>query len=175
MWRECWSSVVTCPGLALGVADRDATLVQGKCCSRAPVPSGYDVVMGFRRPNPVLWVYYQYGGKLSAEYRDWVLHDATCKTWVLRALIRSLIQIAPIAVGLFVVLGLLGGQWPLAAGSLLLGVLVVVRISLTSSTDSVDNRLVKYGFPPGHGSAVRNQMDEAAKERYRAIWRNNDD
>src|SRR5690606_23115135 len=28
IWLACWSSGVTCPGLPLGVADRDATLVQ---------------------------------------------------------------------------------------------------------------------------------------------------
>ncbi|WP_183658434.1 DUF5313 family protein [Saccharopolyspora sp. ID03-671] len=126
---------------------------------------------GRRRPNPALWLYYQYGGRLPARYSKWILHDGTCTTWLLRVLIRSLVQIAPIAIALFVTLGVLGGNWPLAAGSLLLGILVVVRISLTSATDSVDNRLANYGFPPGHGSRVRSQIDEAAAARYRARWR----
>ncbi|WP_235878170.1 hypothetical protein [Saccharopolyspora karakumensis] len=86
-------------------------------------------------------------------------------------LIRGLLQIAPIGAVLVLALGLLGGAWPIAAGSLLLGLLVVARIVLTSSIDSVDSRLTGYGFPPGHGSAVRRQCDSEAAERYRAVWR----
>jgi len=123
------------------------------------------------RPGPARWVAYQYGGRLPERYRDWVLHDATCRTWVLRVLIRGLLQVAPIGVVLFLALGVLGGAWPIAAGALLLGVLVVARIVLTSSVDSVDSRLTRYGFPPGHGSAVRGRRDAEAAERYRAVWR----
>ncbi|MEV4646631.1 DUF5313 family protein [Saccharopolyspora sp. NPDC049357] len=123
------------------------------------------------RPGPARWVAYQYGGRLPERYRDWVLHDATCRTWVLRVLIRGLLQVAPIGVVLFVGLGVLGGAWPIAAGAVLLGVLVVARIVLTSSVDSVDSRLTRYGFPPGHGSAVRGRRDAEAAERYRAVWR----
>lgn len=127
--------------------------------------------MSRRRPNLLRWLYYQYGGVLPAEYREWVLHDVTCKTWVLRVVIRGLLQVAPLAVALFVGLGFFGGSWPIALGALLLGVLVMVRISLTNSVDSVNARLTRYGYPPGHASAVRNQMDAAAAERYRAVWR----
>ncbi|MBE9375208.1 DUF5313 family protein [Saccharopolyspora sp. HNM0983] len=123
------------------------------------------------RPNPVLWVYYQFGGMLPQRYRDWVLHDATCRTWVLRVLVRGLLQIAPLGAVLFLALGVFGGAWPIAAGSLLLGVLVVGRVVLTNAVDSVDARLVRYGFGPGHGSAVRRRRDAAAAERYRAVWR----
>lgn len=126
---------------------------------------------GMIRPGPVRWLRYQFGGTLPDRYRDWVLHDATCRTWVLRVLIRGLLQIAPIGLVLFLGLGFLGGAWPIAAGALLLGLLVVARIVLTSSVDSVDSRLTKYGFPPGHASAVRRQRDATAAERYRAVWR----
>lgn len=131
--------------------------------------------MAIRRPNPALWLYYQYSGKLPAEYREWVLRDGTCKTWMLRVFIRGLVQITPLAIVMLVGLVLYGGSWPLALGSVLLGILVVVRISLTSSVESVDARLATHGYPPGHGSAVRSRMDEAAAERYRAVWRQNGD
>ncbi|MGI8305691.1 DUF5313 family protein [Saccharopolyspora hattusasensis] len=127
--------------------------------------------MPVKRPNPARWLHYQYGGKLPELYREWVLRDATCKTWVLRVLVRGLIQIAPLGLALFLGLGLLGGSWPIAAGALLLGILVVGRIVVTSAVDSVDARLVRYGYPPGHGSAVRGQRDADAAERYRAVWR----
>ncbi|MER7084064.1 DUF5313 family protein [Saccharopolyspora kobensis] len=127
--------------------------------------------MPVKRPGPARWLYYQFGGRLPERYRDWVLHDATCRTWVLRVLIRGLIQIAPLGALLFVALGVLGGAWPIAAGALLLGLLVVARIVLTNSVDSVNSRLVDYGFPPGHGTAVRRQRDADAAERYEAVWR----
>ncbi|PKW17494.1 DUF5313 family protein [Saccharopolyspora spinosa] len=127
--------------------------------------------MPVKRPNPARWLRYQYGGKLPERYREWVLRDATCKTWVLRVLIRGLIQIVPLGLALFLGLGLLGGSWPIAAGALLLGILVVGRIVVTSAVDSVDARLVRYGYPPGHGSAVRRQRDAEAADRYRAVWR----
>lgn len=130
--------------------------------------------MGFQRPNPALWLYYQFSGRLPAQYREWVLHDGTCRSWTLRAVIRGLLQIMPLALVLFTALGLLGGSWPLAAGSLLLGVLVVVRIALIQSVHSVDARLARHGFPPAHGSTVRAQLDAEAAERYRATWRHTD-
>lgn len=123
------------------------------------------------RPGLVWWLQYQFGATLPRRYRDWVLHDGTCRTWVLRVLVRGLVQIAPLAVVLFVGLGMLGGSWPIAAGAMLLGILVVVRIVLTNSVDGVDARLVQHGFPPGHGAAVRRQRDVAAAERYAAVWR----
>ncbi|GAA4616414.1 DUF5313 family protein [Saccharopolyspora hordei] len=127
--------------------------------------------MSVKRPGPVRWLSYQFGGRLPEQYRDWVLHDATCRTWVLRVVVRGLVQVAPLGIVLFAALGLLGGAWPIAAGALLLGLLVVVRIVLTNSVDSVDARLVRYGFPPGHGSAVRRQRDADAAARYAAVWR----
>lgn len=123
------------------------------------------------RPNPLLWLYYQYGGTLPERYRDWVLHDATCRTWVLRVCVRGMLFIAPLAAVLLIALYWMSGSWALALGPVLLGLLVVLRIVLTSSVESVDARLNRHGFPPGHGSAVRGRMDEQAAERYRAIYR----
>jgi uncharacterized protein DUF5313 len=128
-----------------------------------------------KRPNPALWLYFQFGGRLPARYRDWVLHDATCRTWLVRKLIRTLIVLVPVFGALVVVLGSVSGLWPLAAGSVLLGVLVALRITLANASESVDARLVRYGFPPGHATATRRQAtaerDAEAAERYRQRWR----
>lgn len=118
--------------------------------------------MAGRRPNPILWLYYQYGGTLPAAYRDWVLHDATCRTWLLRVVLRGLMRIAPAMTVLVIILrGVLGGPWPLVLGSSLLGVLVYLRFVLTISVDSVDSRLVRYGYPAGHGTTARRQAAQA--------------
>lgn len=149
--------------------------------------TGFDVARGrsqyprgvrSKRPNPALWVYYQYGGRLPQKYRDWVLHDATCRSWLLRVVLRGLVQAAPFLVGLYLALGFLGGAWGIAAAAILLGVLVGARIVLTSAADSVDARLVHYGYPSGHGSATRRRRHEDAKAaeaaRYAARWRPDD-
>ncbi|HWE88539.1 MAG TPA: DUF5313 family protein [Pseudonocardiaceae bacterium] len=135
--------------------------------------------MAAKRPNPALWLYYQYGGRLPEKHRDWVLHDGTCRTWLVRVFARGLVVVAPIAAVLFMILLLLGHSWPLAAGSVVLGLLVNIRYTLSYSVESVDGRLARHGFPAGHGSAVRRRAyelahaDEAA--RYRAAYRAGED
>src|SRR5882724_7955080 len=128
--------------------------------------------MAVTRPNPFLWVYYQYGGRLPTRYRQWVLHDGTCRTWLLRMVVRGLVMVAPVAAVLFLGFLWLGHSVPLAAGSIVLGVLVSLRYSLSYSVESVDRRLSRYGYPREHGSAVRAQAYDAAHvdeaERYRA-------
>ncbi len=128
-----------------------------------------------RRPNPLWWVYYQYNGRLPDRYREWVVHDATCRTWLLRVFVRGLVMVAPVVALLFTLLLLLGHSWPLAAGSIVLGLLVNLRYSLSYSEETANSRLVRHGFPPGHATAVRAQRYEATHaaeaERYRAAYR----
>jgi hypothetical protein len=128
-----------------------------------------------RRPNPLRWLYYQYGGRLPDRYRNWVVHDVTCRTWLLRVFVRGLVLVAPVVVLLFALLLWLGHSWLLAAGSVALGLLVNVRVSLSYSEESANSRLVRYGFPPGQATAIRAQRYAEAHageaERYRAAYR----
>jgi hypothetical protein len=120
-------------------------------------------------------VYYQYNGRLPDRYREWVVHDVTCRTWLLRVFVRGLMMVAPVVALLFVLLLGFGHSWPLAAGSIVLGLLVNVRYSLSYSEESANSRLVRYGFPPGRATAVRAERYAAAHaaeaERYRAAYR----
>jgi hypothetical protein len=131
--------------------------------------------MAIRRPSPLLWVYYCYGGRLPDRYRDWVLHDGTCRTWLIRVFVRGFVQVLPVAVLLLIAFLVFGGSWPLAVGAVVLGLLGMLRFVLTYSVESVNSRLASYGFPPGHGTTMRKRhyhtehADEA--ERYRARWR----
>jgi hypothetical protein len=34
------------------------------------------------RPDPLRRLWYAYGGGLAPRYREWVLFDATCRTWL---------------------------------------------------------------------------------------------
>jgi hypothetical protein len=54
--------------------------------------------------NPLRWIAYAYGAGLPPRYRTWVLHDVTTRTWVLRHITRSLVQFAPFAIVLFLVI-----------------------------------------------------------------------
>lgn len=131
--------------------------------------------MAVRRPHPLWWVYYQYNGRLPDRYREWVVHDVTCRTWLLRVFVRGLVMVAPVVVVLFALLLWWGHSWPLAAGSIALGLLVNLRYSLQYSEESANSRLVRHGFPPGHATEVRAQRyaeaHAAEAERYRAAYR----
>lgn len=131
--------------------------------------------MTVARPNPVLWVYYQFGGTLPDRYRAWVLHDGTCRTWLLRVFVRGLVMVTPVAAALFTGFVLVGHSWLLALGSVVLGLLVSLRYSGSFAVETVDRRLARHGYPREYGSTVRLAAYDAAHvaeaERYRAVYR----
>ncbi|OLF06108.1 hypothetical protein BLA60_32715 [Actinophytocola xinjiangensis] len=108
------------------------------------------------RPNAFQWVHYAFGGRLPERYRDWVLHDTTSRTWVVRFVVRVLAETVPWLVAGFVLLELLT---PLPAG-LILGALAIALVTtlyftITSADELTEARLVKHGFPAGTGKATR--------------------
>lgn len=107
--------------------------------------------MGTPRPNPLQWVWYTYGGKLPDRYAEWVLHDVTCRTWVLRQLARALTQLTPLCV----VVLLLPGPLSIRLMSVLLGLLVGVFYSLSAVVETAEHRVIKHGYPPGIGRETR--------------------
>lgn len=123
-----------------------------------------------RRPNPALWIWYALGGRLPERYREWVLHDVTCRTWVLRHLARSMIHISP---GLLFLL-LPGPLW-IRAMAVLGGVLMALMYSLSYMEHTSEYRLRKHGYPLGTGKTVRDRATEdvRAKDaaRYAEIYR----
>ena len=56
------------------------------------------------RPNPLRWLAYVYGAGLPARHRGWVLHDVTTRTWQLRHLVRTTVQLLPVGVLLFLLI-----------------------------------------------------------------------
>jgi hypothetical protein len=111
--------------------------------------------MAPERPNPYQWIRYAFGGRLPDRYRDWVLHDATSRTWLLRHAARLVVQALPIIVVLFVVFGLLPGElWVVSVG-LGIGLLVGLAFGLTVAPESVEARLVKHGYPADFGKDIR--------------------
>ncbi len=123
------------------------------------------------RPNPAQWAWYAFGGKLPDRCAEWVLHDVTCRTWVLRHLARALTQLAPLCA----VLMLLPGPMWIRLSSLALGLLVGLFYSVCYMGETGEHRAIKHGFPPGVARdtrAMRRDVDRANKHGvgYRPWW-----
>jgi hypothetical protein len=125
-----------------------------------------------RRPGPVPWLRYALGGGLPPEYREWVLHDLTTRTWPARQLLRSLVQVLPIAV--LVALVIPGALWVrLVAvfGGLVIGMIYAVAYLY----ESTEHRALKAGYPRGTlremraraGAGERAAAQQRYDERYR--------
>jgi Family of unknown function (DUF5313) len=108
-----------------------------------------------RRPNPLQWLWYSLGGRLPREYREWVLHDVTARTWLLRHLVRVALRLMVPLVLLYVLFSILGGPLDIIVMALVLGLIVGMYYSLSYASESNDARLTRYGFPPRFGSTIR--------------------
>ncbi|WP_033288795.1 DUF5313 family protein [Amycolatopsis jejuensis] len=116
-----------------------------------------------KRPGPVRWLHYVYGGRLPDDYREWVLHDATAKTWVLRFAFRIFVEALPWLVAAYFVLTLLTPlPVPMVLVALLLSLLMSLFLTVTSADELAEVRLTKHGFPPGTGKEVRKRRGGAA-------------
>lgn len=123
------------------------------------------------RPNPALWIWYAFGGKLPDRHAAWVLHDVTARTWMLRHLLRSLVQVSP---GLLFLLAP-GPLW-IKAMALLGGTIMALWFSAAYAEHTCEYRLAKHGYALGTGQATRKAareaMDPERRARYNAIYRN---
>jgi hypothetical protein len=124
------------------------------------------------RPGPLRWLWYAVGGGLPPAHRQWVLHDLTVRTWWLRQLFRSIVQILPVAV--LILLFLPGPTWvPVMA--ILGGTAVGLLYAAAYLEESTEHRALKAGFARGIAKAVRDQADagtrEAAAARYAQRYR----
>ena len=118
------------------------------------VPAG-DV----RQPDPLRWLWYAMGGGLPARFSPWVLHDTTTRTWALRHVLRSMVQLAvPIAL----VLVLVPGEFWIRGMAALGGVFLGLFFSLAYMPETTENRVKRAGYPAGTATAVR---DRSARER----------
>jgi len=125
-----------------------------------------------RRPGPLRWLAYAFGAGLPAEYKDWVLHDVTTGTWQVRHLVRAAVQLAPIAILLYVFIP--GAAW-VRALAVLAGLILGFFYSVAYMYETAEHRSLKAGWPLGYAAGVRDEdkADERAaeKERYEERWR----
>jgi hypothetical protein len=113
-----------------------------------------------QRPNPVQWVWYALGGGLPRRLSPWVLADTTGRTWIVRHLLRAVVQMSPlVALCLLVVPVPLAYRLSAAVGGLVIGLM----FSLAFMTETIEHRTVKAGYPPG--TAARLRAERAERDR----------
>lgn len=108
--------------------------------------------MSAKRPGPLRWLAYAYGAGLPERYDEWVLRDTTSRTWWLRHLARAIIQIAPIIVGVMLLLP--GPLW-IRLAIVFGGGLLSLIFSFAYVVETTEHRLVKAGYASGTGERIR--------------------
>jgi hypothetical protein len=128
--------------------------------------------MAVRRPDPFHWVLYAFGAKLPARNREWVLHDVTTRTWQLRHIARATVQLAPVAIVLYLFIP--GEPW-VRVMAVVGGALIGYFYSVTYMYESTEHRAMKAGYPQGYAANVREESHSEAnaerRRRYEDRWR----
>jgi Family of unknown function (DUF5313) len=121
-----------------------------------------------QRPNPAQWVWYAWGGGLPRHLSPWVLADTTGRTWILRHLLRAVVQVAPLmAACLFVPPVPLAYRLSAAFGGLVIGLI----FSMAFMTETIEHRATKAGYPPGTAARVRAERAERERLERRSPYR----
>jgi hypothetical protein len=125
-----------------------------------------------RRPDPLRWIWYAFGGALGPRYRQWVLHDLTCRTRWERQIARAVVQVMPLAVVLLLALGFGWIVW-VGVGC---GLVLALIYSAAYFDSSADYRLAKHNYPPGTAQRILSERDKAKHpdrmRRYMQTYRN---
>ncbi len=121
------------------------------------------------------WLRYAVSGSAPAHLAEWVLHDVTAPTWLLRHTARFFLYLAPLIAAVLV---FLPAPWPLRLGCVLIGVLGSVALSFGYTVEGAERRAEKAGFEYGTAQRIRDergdrkQRETAARLRARreARW-----
>jgi len=104
------------------------------------------------RPGPLAWIWYAIGGRLDARHRSWVLHDVTCRTWLLRHFARLAVIIGPL-VAIYLVLMPISLDIRLLTGLTFGGGLLM--FGLVNTLIDTDRRAVRAGYGMGLPAQLR--------------------
>jgi hypothetical protein len=113
------------------------------------------------RPGPFLWLLYALGRGLPPRNREWVLYDVTTRTWVLRHLLRATVQLAPVAVLLYL---LMPGSSGVRIGAVLGGLALGYFYSLAYMYETTENRAMKAGYPRGTARELRDRRTAVVRD-----------
>jgi uncharacterized membrane protein YoaK (UPF0700 family) len=115
-----------------------------------------------KRPGPLLWLRYAFGGGLPPAYSPWVLHDTTAPSWLVRHLARVLVMLVVPIAALVALLPTSGYLRALTAFTT--GACVVLLMSILAS-DITERRVFRAGYPWGTGAATRAEHAVSAQAR----------
>lgn len=114
------------------------------------------------RPGARALLWYCLGGSLAERHRSWVLHDLTCRTWLVRHFARTLLIVVPVFVAYMALMPAALGIRLLTGLTFSFGWLV---FSLVTVLIDNDRRAVRAGYPAGlpaqlrtHQSAERQRL-----------------
>lgn len=94
-------------------------------------------------PGLLRWLQFAIGLRLPPKYREWVQHDLTDAGWRVRALVRQLVLLVPIA-GIFLALP---GEWEIRIAIAALVVLGGSFVSLAYGDSLRASRLRQHQLP----------------------------
>ncbi len=120
------------------------------------------------RPGPVLWLRYAIVGSLPSQYSEWVLHDLTTGTWVLRHLLRVLVVLVLPEAALVLVLPASGTLRALTA--FVTGACVVLLMSILAN-DITERMAQRAGYAWGTAQRMRGERSENAQRAQAAAYR----
>jgi uncharacterized protein DUF5313 len=86
-----------------------------------------------KRPDPLHWLWFAFGGRLPDRYLEWVWRDATARTWLLRYAVRILVRTVPLLVAGYFVLTLLSVPSSAVVAALVISLAFVLYMTLTSA------------------------------------------
>lgn len=109
----------------------------------------------FHRPGGLKFMWYALGGSLPERHSTWVLHDVTCRSWLLRHFFRTMVIIVPLLVVYMAFM-------PTSLAIRLLTGLTfaggVFMFSLVNILIDTDRRAVRAGYNPGLPAQLRSQL-----------------
>lgn len=94
-------------------------------------------------PTPAQRLRYAFGGRLPQDRRDWVRHDLTDAGWRGRGVLRSLVQVLPVAAVLVLLPGPAYLHWMMP----LFVLVCAVFVAGAYGDDLRDRRLHQHGLP----------------------------
>jgi hypothetical protein len=109
------------------------------------------------KPSILQWTRYAVTGSAPGELSEWVLHDVTAPTWLLRHTARFFLYLTPLIV---LVLVFLPAPWPLRLGCVLIGVLGSFALSFGYTVEGAERRVEKAGYPYGTAQKIRDERGE---------------
>jgi hypothetical protein len=89
-----------------------------------------------------------------------VLHDVTCRTWLLRHIARFLLILLPFAA---LVVAFLPASLPFRLGCVLVGILGSVVFSFGYTVEGAESRAEKAGYAFGVAAPIREQRAQDAQ------------